>query len=66
MIEPRFPHRHLLGIQGLGPLEITAILDLADGYVAQNRSDDKRKNLLHGRTVVNLFFENSTRTRTSF
>ena len=66
MTEQRFPHRHLLGIQGLGPLEITAILDLADGYVAQNRSNDKRKNLLHGRTVVNLFFENSTRTRTSF
>ena len=66
MTEPRFPHRHLLGIQGLGPLEITAILDLADGYVAQNRSDDKRKNLLGGRTIVNLFFENSTRTRTSF
>ena len=41
MTEPRYPHRHLLGIQGLGPLEITAILDLADGYVAQNRSDEK-------------------------
>lgn len=66
MSEQRFPHRHLLGIQGLGPQEITTILDLAEGYVAQNRSSDKRKNLLHGRTVINLFFENSTRTRTSF
>ena len=61
-----FPHKHLLGIQGLGPLEITTLLDLADGYVDQNRSVDKRKNLLRGRTVINLFFENSTRTRTSF
>ncbi|MBF0324654.1 aspartate carbamoyltransferase catalytic subunit [Magnetospirillum moscoviense] len=66
MTDQRFPHRHLLGIQGLGPQEITAILDLADGYVDQNRSVDKRKNLLRGRTLVNLFFENSTRTRTSF
>ena len=61
-----YPHRHLLGIQGLNPLEIGALLDLADGYVEQNRSDDKRKNLMRGRTVINLFFENSTRTRTSF
>jgi aspartate carbamoyltransferase catalytic subunit len=66
MTEQRFPHRHLLGIQGLGPQEITTILDLADGYVDQNRSVDKRKSLLRGRTLVNLFFENSTRTRTSF
>ncbi|CAA7624065.1 Aspartate carbamoyltransferase [Magnetospirillum sp. LM-5] len=66
MTDQRFPHRHLLGIQGLGPQEITAILDLADGYVDQNRSIDKRKSLLRGRTLVNLFFENSTRTRTSF
>lgn len=58
--------RHLLGIQGLTPGEITALLDIADGYVEQNRSDDKRKTLLRGRTVINLFFENSTRTRTSF
>ncbi len=42
------------------------LLDVADGYVEQNRSIDKRKNLLRGRTVINLFFENSTRTRTSF
>jgi aspartate carbamoyltransferase catalytic subunit len=61
-----YSHRHLLGIQGLGPLEIESLLDLADGYVEQNRSVDKRRNLLRGRTLVNLFFENSTRTRTSF
>jgi aspartate carbamoyltransferase catalytic subunit len=61
-----FPHRHLLGIEGLKPEDIEAILDLAEGYVEQNRRDDKRRSLLHGRTIVNLFFENSTRTRTSF
>ncbi|CAK0779715.1 Aspartate transcarbamylase [Azospirillaceae bacterium] len=62
-----FQHRHLLAIQGLSPAEITAVLDLADGYVDQNRRPDGRKSaLLSGRTLVNLFFENSTRTRTSF
>ncbi|HYC03691.1 MAG TPA: aspartate carbamoyltransferase catalytic subunit [Azospirillaceae bacterium] len=62
----RFPHRHLLGIEGLSPAEIATILDLADTYVEQNRSPEKKSALLRGKTVVNLFFENSTRTRTSF
>ncbi len=64
--ETPFPHRHLLGIEGLKPPEINLILDLADGYVAQNRQIDKKKSLLRGRTQINLFFETSTRTRTSF
>ncbi len=61
-----FPHSHLLGIQGLSPSDISAILDKAETYVEQNRRADKKTKLLHGRTVVNLFFEDSTRTRTSF
>ncbi len=61
-----FPHRHLLGIEGLSPGEITALLDLADSYVALNRRADKKTDLLRGRTLINLFFESSTRTRTSF
>ena len=61
-----FPHRHLLGIEGLSPDEISVILDLADGYVVQNRQVDKKQSLLRGRTQINLFFETSTRTRTSF
>jgi len=61
-----FPHRHLLGIEGLSPTEIAAILDLAEGYVAQNRQLDKKQSLLRGRTQINIFFEESTRTRTSF
>jgi aspartate carbamoyltransferase catalytic subunit len=61
-----FPHRHLLGIDGLAAADIGLVLDLAAGYVEQNRQDDKKRTLLRGRTIVNLFFENSTRTRTSF
>ena len=61
-----FPHRHLLGIDGLTPPQITRLLDTADGYVDLNRRPDKKTSLLRGRTVMNLFFENSTRTRTSF
>jgi aspartate carbamoyltransferase catalytic subunit len=62
----RFPHRHLLGIEGLSPDEITLLLDLADSYVEQNRRADKRLTTLRGCTLINLFFEHSTRTRTSF
>jgi len=61
-----FRHRHLLGIEGLNPLEITTLLDGAEAYVEQNRQADKKKSVLRGRTIINLFFESSTRTRTSF
>jgi aspartate carbamoyltransferase catalytic subunit len=61
-----FPHRHLLGIESLSPAEINAILDLADTYVTQNRQIDKKSASLRGRTLINMFFEDSTRTRTSF
>ena len=61
-----FPNRDLLGIEGLHRPEIEFLLDLADGYVEVNRQADKKSSLLRGRTVINLFFENSTRTRTSF
>jgi aspartate carbamoyltransferase catalytic subunit len=61
-----FAHRHILGIEGMSPADITALLDLSEAYVEQNRAPDKKSSLLRGRTVINLFFENSTRTRTSF
>lgn len=61
-----FPHRHLLGIEGLSPSDITALLDLADTYVEQNRQVDKKGSVLRGRTQINLFFEASTRTQSSF
>ena len=60
------PGRHLLGIEGLAAGDILALLDLADSYVALNRRAEKKSRLLTGRTVINLFFETSTRTRTSF
>ena len=65
-INALFPHRHLLAIEGLSSQEITLLLDIAEGYVEQNRQADKKKTLLRGRTIINLFFEASTRTRTSF
>jgi aspartate carbamoyltransferase catalytic subunit len=57
---------HLLGIQGLSVGEITRLLDLAEEYVALGRAKDKKVALLKGRTVINLFFEPSTRTQSSF
>jgi aspartate carbamoyltransferase catalytic subunit len=64
--ELRFGQRHLLGIEGLQPYEIEDLLDVADGYVEINRDRDKKLSLLRGCTLINLFFESSTRTRTSF
>ena len=61
-----YPHRHLLQIEGLHPPEIGALLDLAESYVLLNRSGKTQRDLLRGRTLINLFFEDSTRTRTSF
>ena len=65
-LQTRFPHRHLLGIEGLTPDVLSLILDRSESYVEQNRRADKNKSTLYGRTIVNLFFEASTRTRTSF
>ena len=61
-----FPHRHLLGIEGLNRPEIEALLDLADEDVDVSRQVEKKKAALRGRTQINLFFENSTRTQASF
>jgi aspartate carbamoyltransferase catalytic subunit len=61
-----FAHRHLLGIEPLSASDITTVLNLADQYVERNRAVDKKHSILKGRTQLNLFFENSTRTRTSF
>ncbi len=58
--------QHLLGIEGLSPSEIETILDLADSYVEQSRQIDKKVSVLRGRTQINLFFESSTRTQSSF
>ncbi len=61
-----FPHRHLLGIEGLTTAEIVSLLDLAEQAVAVSRQIEKKKSVLRGRTQINLFFEASTRTQSSF
>ena len=61
-----YPHRHLLGIEGLHPHEILGLLDRAEEAVEVSRQINKRKQVLQGRTQINLFFENSTRTQSSF
>jgi len=61
-----FPHRHLLSCERLTANEINSILDLADRNADQNRQIDKKRDLLRGRTLINLFFESSTRTQSSF
>ena len=58
--------RHLLGIEGLSASDITGLLDLAEEFVDLNRQVQKRRTTLSGRTQINLFFEASTRTQSSF
>jgi aspartate carbamoyltransferase catalytic subunit len=63
---PSFPHRHLLGIEGLSRSEITALLDLSEEAAKLGRQVNKKSDDLRGRTLINLFFEASTRTQSSF
>jgi aspartate carbamoyltransferase catalytic subunit len=59
-------HRHLLGIAQLSREDILGVLDATDRWFAMARDEVRSARVLLGRTVVNLFFESSTRTRTSF
>ena len=61
----QFP-RHLLGIEGMTRPQIETLLDLADEAVNVSRQVEKRRRVLRGRTLINLFFEASTRTQASF
>lgn len=62
-----FRHKHLLGITGLQPWEIEFVLAEAEQWVALNRSGAaKHDDRLRGLTIINAFFENSTRTLLSF
>ncbi len=58
--------RHLLTTEGLSAQTITEILDTAESFISIGERHIRKVPLLHGRTVVNLFFEPSTRTRTTF
>jgi aspartate carbamoyltransferase catalytic subunit len=61
-----FAHRHLLGIADLSADEIVQVLDLAETFVEISERPIKKVPTLRGKTVINLFLEPSTRTRTSF
>lgn len=61
-----FPHRGLVGIAGLAPHEIMFLLDEAEQWVELNRTPHKRDDRMAGLTIINAFFENSTRTLLSF
>jgi aspartate carbamoyltransferase catalytic subunit len=64
--EKPFRRRDLLGIRDLSAAEIVGILDTAENFREINSREIKKVPTLRGKTVINLFFENSTRTRTSF
>jgi len=61
-----YPHRHLLGIEGLSRPDITALLNLAEDAIEVSRQVEKKRSNLRGRTQINLFYEASTRTQASF
>jgi aspartate carbamoyltransferase catalytic subunit len=65
-MSPPFPHRHLTGIAGLQPHEILFLLDEAEQWITLNRATTKHDDRLSGLTLINAFFENSTRTLLSF
>lgn len=58
--------KHFLTIEGLNKSLLTEILDMAESFVGMSDQQVKKVPLLRGKTIVNLFFENSTRTRTTF
>ncbi len=58
--------KHFLTIEGLNKSLLIEILDIAESFIGMNDQQIKKVPLLRGKTIVNLFFENSTRTRTTF
>lgn len=62
----KFPHRHLLGIEGLSKSDILILLELSEQAIEVSRQVEKKRANLRGRTLINLFFEASTRTQSSF
>ena len=65
-MDTHFRHKDLLGIRELSAAEITHVLDTAESFRDISKREIKKVPALRGRTVINLFFEPSTRTRTSF
>ncbi len=63
---PRFAHRHLLSAEQLTAPDIEYLLDIADKIADANRAGRRKSDALAGRSLINLFFESSTRTQASF
>ena len=61
-----FPHRSLLDVEGLTKADVDRILDTAEAFLQVSRRPVRKVPTLRGKTVINLFYEASTRTRTSF
>jgi len=62
----KISQKHLLGIQDLSINDINLILKESQSFIKLNQSKNKRLNILTGKTQINLFFEPSTRTQSSF
>ena len=62
----KIEQNHLLGIQNLSYSQISQILDQAKSFIKLNKSSSKKNDILRGKTQINLFFEPSTRTQSSF
>ena len=62
----KISQKHLLGIQDLSINDVNLILDESQTFIKLNQSKNKRLNVLTGKTQINLFFEPSTRTQSSF
>ena len=62
----KISQKHLLGIQDLSVNDINYILDESEAFIKLNQSKNKKIDVLRGKTQINLFFEPSTRTQSSF
>jgi len=62
----KISQKHLLGIQELSISDVKLILDEAKKFISLNKSKNKKLDILRGKTQINLFFEPSTRTQSSF
>ena len=62
----KISQKNLLGIQDLSISDINVILDDAKQFISLNKSKNKKLDILRGKTQINLFFEPSTRTQSSF
>ena len=62
----KISQKHLLGIQDLSISDVKFILDEAKKFISLNKSKNKKLDILRGKTQINLFFEPSTRTQSSF